>query len=102
MADGDDVQRVPVVRLVDGVDRGLVAQRCQQPRALAGLGAHDLTLPRDDAAPGGLLVKLTGVPVRGVEVVLRAGHVPFGFRRRVWWCSACGAARTRWLRVAAP
>src|SRR5262249_44976136 len=76
VADGDDVQLVPLVRLVNGVDRGLIAERREQPRVLAFLRAHDLSLPRDDAAAGALLVELAGVAVAGVEVVLRAEHVP--------------------------
>src|SRR5439155_9862456 len=66
----------PVVRFVNGVDGGRVAKRGKKPAAVARNRPHDLSLPRDDAATGRLLVELTGVAVAGVEVILRAGHVP--------------------------
>src|SRR6476661_4738398 len=95
IANGNDVQLVPVVRSVDRVDGCRIADGREQAATVARAGAHDLSLPRDDAAAGGLLVELAGVAVAGIEVVLRAPHVPLRFafvaRRR----AAGGAAWAR-------
>src|SRR6185369_4554426 len=61
----------------------------------------DLTLPRDDAAAGVLLVVLAGVAVAGVEVVLRAPHVPLFFALAIGRRAARGAARAGTLVAAA-
>src|SRR4051812_22827438 len=93
IADGDDVQLIPVVRLEDRIDGSGIADGREKAATVARPGAHDLSLPRDDAAAGGLFVELSGVAVRRIEVVLRAPHVPLRFALVAWRRAAGGAAR---------
>src|SRR5262245_1681741 len=101
VAHRDDVELVPVLRLVVRVDHRGLAERREQTRILALLGPHDLAFPRDDAATRGLLVELARVAVPGIEVVLRAPHVPQLFGGRIGRRSSRRTARARAL-VAAP
>ena len=100
IADGDDVQLVPLVRLEVRIDDRRFAQRREQARILPLFGAHHLPFPGDDAAPGGLLVELPGIAVSGVDIVLRAPHVPLLFGLRIRRRAARGAAWTRALWTA--
>src|SRR5262245_33390982 len=99
VADGDDVELVPVFLLVIAVDDGRFSQRGEEPRILALFGPHELSLPRDDPASGGLLVELPGVAVAGIEIVLGAPHVPlflgFRIRRRATGGAARAGSRLR-------
>src|SRR5262245_8112600 len=101
VANGDDVQLVPVVRLVDAIHFRRFTNGRQQPTSVARLRPHDLPLPGNNPATGRLLVELPGVAIAGVEVVLCAPHVPlrFAFSRRRR--PACGAARA-WTGLARP
>src|SRR5207244_2667499 len=88
------------ILLVDRVDDSRLAERGEQPRALARLGADNLALPRDDAAAGALLVELPGVAVPRVEVILRAPHVPLLFGLPIRLRAPRRAARAGALRSA--
>src|ERR671935_2758132 len=94
IADRDDVQLVPFVRLVVGIDHGRLAERGDQTWILSLLGPHGLALPRDDPSAGRLLVELTGVTIAGAEVVLDEPHVTLVVAYRIGRRSTTHEART--------
>ena len=72
----NDVNLIPFTRLDVILQLVGIAQCREKTHFFALLGAHNLAASGDDAARRGLLVKLTGVTARAIEIGLIAFQVP--------------------------
>src|SRR5689334_4215796 len=74
------MELIPVIDFDVAAQLVAIAQSGQQAWFSARFGPHNLAAPGDNAASGGLFVKLAAVGVTAVEIELRAAHIPFGLR----------------------